>query len=67
MTRITWQARAAKRIVAEAALRAALAEVEKARATGGPETSSCSNRYKLARHLTYHATEQLRMSEGDGE
>ena len=66
MSKLAWQAKAAKRIVAEAALRAALVEIEEARPSGGPKASYTSS-YKVARHLAHHAAEQLRISEGEGE
>lgn len=64
MSKLAWPAIAAKRIVAEAALRAALVEIEGARPGGGPRQSYTSN-YKVARHLAVHAAEQLRISEAE--
>ena len=58
----TWEQRAAKRIVGEASLRAALQEIEKACETGGAR-SSLSSDYRIAQHLAQHAAEQLRLAE----
>lgn len=63
MSKLSWELRAAKRVVAEAALRAALQEIESARGTGGARTYRTSSEYKIAKHLALHAAEQLRMSE----
>lgn len=57
-----WKAQAAKRIVAEDALRQALRVIEEARQTGGP-TSAQGYHYQLAMYLARHAAEQLRLSE----
>ena len=59
-----WKAKAAKRIIAEAAVRSALDRIEAHRATGGPESSPSSG-YIIAMHLLRHAAEQLRLSEID--
>ena len=55
----------AKRMVAEAALRLALEEIEKCSFTGGPRTASYSGQisYKVAKALSHHAYDQLRLSE----
>ena len=60
-----WKAKAAKRIVAESALRDALKQLEETHATGGPMTASSNYRYVVAMHLARHAAEQLRLSEGN--
>lgn len=65
MSKMAWPARAAKRIVAEAALRGALVEIEKSRDVGGTREYGTSGNYKVARHLAHHAAEQLRLSEGE--
>ena len=56
-----WPLKAAKRMVAEAALRMALEAIDKERQTGGPR-SSITNEYRVARHLAQHATDQLRLA-----
>jgi hypothetical protein len=55
-------AKAAKRIVAEGAIRAALAAIEETKPTGGPYVYN-SQKYRLALHLSRHAAEQLRLAE----
>lgn len=67
MKRGDWTRTTAKRIVAEAALRAALEKIEAVRPTGGPQTSTYggANDYKVARHLAQHAADQLRLAEGE--
>lgn len=67
MSKLAWPVKAAKRIVAEAALRAAIVEVEKSREVGGPREYGSSGNYKVARALAHHAAEQLRLSDGEGE
>jgi hypothetical protein len=55
-------ATAAKRIVADGALRAALLAIEEARPSGGPYDYR-GQKYRLALHLSRHAAEQLRLAE----
>lgn len=62
--KVSWEATAAKRIVAEDAVRQALANIEAARLTGGPRTHGKNTSYVIALHLLRHAAEQLRLSEG---
>lgn len=63
MAKLGYNATAAKRMVAEAALRDALKLIEEVRPTGGPRAYSTSS-YSIAMHLSRHAADQLRLSEG---
>ncbi len=64
MSKPTWQQKAAKRLIAESALRLALAEIEQHRNTGGPKSFHADG-YTVARHLAQHAADQLRLAEGE--
>ena len=62
MAKVRYAAKAAKRMVAEGALRDALKLIEEERTRGGPRALTSSN-YSIAMHLARHASDQLRLSE----
>jgi hypothetical protein len=64
MSKLRWEAKAAKRVLAEAGLREALGQIGKAYETGGPQTAGPGSRYVRALYLIRHVEALLRQSEG---